>query len=225
MSYQTLQYHIKNHVAYLSIGLIPYSYLIDNNFDQLERILNKVERDKDINVVVISFINETIVNSEKTLKNNKNCNQNTKSNDLKANALCSVLKHVSKPVIGVMNGLAISSVLELLLACDLRICSDRAKFAFPEINLATIPNNGGTQYLPKIVGQAAAKELLFFGLMIDANRASAISLVNAVFPDEELIAKTECLAEKLAKKPPTAMRMLKETFNLVSNIELYTDLK
>ena len=73
------------------------------------------------------------------------------------------VENSTKPVIAALNGLALGGGLELALACDLRIASENAKFAFPEVGLGIIPGGGGTQRLQKIVGQGLAKELLFTG--------------------------------------------------------------
>src|SRR5690606_27077097 len=83
----------------------------------------------------------------------------------------STIENLAKPVIAAINGLALGGGLELALACDLRIASEKAKFAFPEINLGIIPGGGGTQRLQRIVGQGIAKELLYFGEMITAEQA------------------------------------------------------
>ena len=211
----SLKFKVKNQVAYVSINLIPYSPLNDEVYKHLSGLMRKLERNDEVNVVVISLVNEKIFDSNDKVNKiiNFNENRSTAMKEVLGETYSNIRKF-SKPVIGAINGLALGGVFELALACDLRICSDRAKFAFPEINLAVIPGGGGTQHLQKIIGQSKAKELLYFGTMIDAQKAFEINLVNMVVPYEELKTKLEQLAEKLAQRPKESMRVLKEEINI-----------
>lgn len=139
-------------------------------------------------------------------------------------AVFTQIENTSKPVIAALNGLALGGGFELALVCDLRISSEKAKFAFPEAGLGIIPGGGGTQRLQKIVGQGVAKELLYFGEMIDANRALALHIVNKVVPPDEVLDTAKEWARKLAQKPPVAMQMLKTAVNAGSNTDIETGL-
>ncbi|HTK38847.1 MAG TPA: enoyl-CoA hydratase/isomerase family protein, partial [Pyrinomonadaceae bacterium] len=94
-----------------------------------------------------------------------------------------------KPVIAMVNGFCLGGGNELALACDLRICSESARFSQPEINLGIIPGGGGTQRLTRLVGEGRAMEIILTGDMIDAKTAEAIGLVNHVYPADELESK------------------------------------
>lgn len=118
-----------------------------------------------------------------------------------------------KPIIAVVNGFALGGGCELMLACDLRIASDRAKMGQPEVNLGILPAGGGTQQMPKLVGLAKAKELILTGDIIDAHEAWRIGLVNHVVPHEELMEKAYELARKIASKPPITVQMAKIALN------------
>src|SRR5690606_13639393 len=136
----------------------------------------------------------------------------------------SKIENLTKPVIAAINGLALGGGLELALACDLRIASEKAKFAFPEIGLGIIPGGGGTQRLQRIVGQGIAKELLYFGDMFTAERALELQIVNKVVPSEEVLPAAKEWAEKLAQKPQVALRMLKLAVNSGANVDLESGL-
>jgi enoyl-CoA hydratase len=113
------------------------------------------------------------------------------------------------PVIAAVNGFALGGGLELAMACDLIIASEKARFGQPEINLALIPGFGGTQRLPHRIGHARARELIMTGDMFDAPTALSWGLVNKVVAPEQLLAETRALAEKLASKSAVALRQAK----------------
>ena len=114
-----------------------------------------------------------------------------------------------KPVIAMVNGFALGGGLELAMACDLRIASDRAQFGQPEITLGIITGAGGSFRLPELVGVAKAKELLFTGDMISADEALRIGLVNRVVRHDELEDETRKLAMKIAERPAKALEVYK----------------
>ena len=113
------------------------------------------------------------------------------------------------PVIAAVNGFALGGGLELALACDLIIASEKARFGQPEINLALIPGFGGTQRLPHRIGHNKARELIMTGEMFDAKTALDWGLANQVVAPGELIDTARKLAEKLASKSAVALRQAK----------------
>ena len=94
-----------------------------------------------------------------------------------------LLEDIKKPTIAAINGLALGAGLEMALCCDIRIASERAKLGLPEIKLGLFPGGGGTQRLPRLIGKAKAKELIFLGEPITAQRAEELGIVNRVVPD------------------------------------------
>jgi enoyl-CoA hydratase len=125
-----------------------------------------------------------------------------------------------KPVIAMINGFCLGGGNELALACDLRICSENAKFSQPEINLGIICGGGGTQRLTRLIGEGRAMEMILTGDMIDAPTALKFGLVNYVHPLEELEAKTMEFAAKLAGKAPIALQLSKEAVKFASRSNL-----
>ncbi|WP_406677101.1 enoyl-CoA hydratase-related protein [Neomoorella carbonis] len=113
------------------------------------------------------------------------------------------------PVIAAINGFALGGGCELALACDIRIAASTARLGQPEVKLGIIPGFGGTQRLARIVGKGIASELIFSGEMIDAERALAIGLVNAVVPPEKLMEEAQKLAQKIIANGPVALRYAK----------------
>jgi enoyl-CoA hydratase/carnithine racemase len=113
------------------------------------------------------------------------------------------------PVIASINGLALGGGLELALACDLRIAGESAKLGAPEVNYGLMPAYGGTQRLPRLVGLAKAKELIFTGAMIPAAEAQRIGLVNRTVPAGQELRAARDLAHTIAQRAPKAVQAAK----------------
>jgi enoyl-CoA hydratase/carnithine racemase len=115
-----------------------------------------------------------------------------------------------KPMVAAIHGYAYGAGCELSLLCDIRIASEDAKFALPEVTLGYIPSAGGTQTLPRAIPPGIARELVLSGEPIDAQRALAAGLVSRVVPLERLDGEAMEIATKLASLPAEAMRGAKE---------------
>ncbi len=121
------------------------------------------------------------------------------------------IEECDKPTIAAVNGWALGGGTELVLALDLRIAADSAKFGLPEITLGLFPGAGGTQRLLRQVPKCRAKELMFTGEHLSAQEAAAIGLVNRVVPRAEVLDAALALAEKIAAKSPLVLKLLKRT--------------
>jgi enoyl-CoA hydratase len=120
---------------------------------------------------------------------------------------------LGKPVIAAVNGYAFGGGCELALACTLRIASEHAMFAQPEVKLGVIPGFGGTQRLPRLVGTGRAMQLVLTGEAIDAQEALRIGLVNEVVGDDRLIARAEEILLQISSNAPIAVRLAMEAIN------------
>ena len=119
------------------------------------------------------------------------------------------LFNLEVPVIAAVNGHAIGAGLDLACMCDIRIASDKAKFAESFIKLGIIPGDGGAWLLPRVVGMSRAAELAFTGDMIDAEQALAWNLVSRVVPHDELMTASRAMASKIAQHAPHGLRLTK----------------
>ena len=117
------------------------------------------------------------------------------------------------PVIAAVNGFALGGGCEISMSCDIRICSDNASFGQPEVGLGITPGFGGTQRLARIVGPGMAKQMIYTAKNIKADEALRIGLVNAVYPQAELMAAAEKMAAGIAKNAPIAVRNCKKAIN------------
>jgi enoyl-CoA hydratase len=126
-------------------------------------------------------------------------------------ALGAFIEELSFPVIAAVNGFALGGGCELALSCDFIYASDAAKFGQPEVSLGVIPGFGGTQRLARRVGVARARELIYTGEIIAADKALAMGLANAVVPKDELLARVRAVATAIAGKAPLAIAQAKRT--------------
>src|SRR5580700_7452747 len=120
------------------------------------------------------------------------------------------LERTKQPVICAIQGFAYGGGLELALACDIRIVTDAARLAMPEVKLGTVPGWGGTDRLPKLIGSARAKQMIFTGEPITAEVAERWGLANQVVPAASLSDCARALAEKIASNAPVAVQTAKQ---------------
>jgi enoyl-CoA hydratase/carnithine racemase len=119
------------------------------------------------------------------------------------------MEDLDKPVIAAINGAAMGAGLDMALMCDLRICADTAKFAESYIMMGLVPGDGGAYFLPRVIGMPKALELLLTGDVIGPDEALRMGLVNKVVARDRLMEEAAALAEKIAARPPLAVRMMK----------------
>lgn len=131
----------------------------------------------------------------------------------KGNDIFRQIETLPIPVIAAVNGFALGGGCELSMSCDIRICSENARFGQPETGLGITPGFGGTQRLMRIIPVGMAKEMVYAGTQIKAPQALALGLVNAVYPVEELMPAALKLANKIAANAPIAVRACKKAMN------------
>ncbi len=131
----------------------------------------------------------------------------------KGNDVFRKLENFPIPVIAAVNGFALGGGCEIAMSCDIRICSENAVFGQPEVGLGITPGFGGTQRLARLVSPGMAKQMIYTARNIKADEAYRIGLVNAVYPQEELIPAAEKMAAGIAKNAPIAVRNCKKAIN------------
>ncbi|MGI8911024.1 MAG: enoyl-CoA hydratase-related protein [Rubrobacteraceae bacterium] len=129
------------------------------------------------------------------------------------------------PTIAAVNGFALGGGAEVALACDIRVASENALFGFPEVGLGILPGMGGTQRLPRLVGPAVAKELIFTGRRIDAAEAQRIGLVNRVVSQGEALNAAREIAAEISANGPVAVRHAKTAANRALDVDLISGLE
>jgi enoyl-CoA hydratase len=132
----------------------------------------------------------------------------------KGHALASAIELMPQPVIAAVNGYAFGGGCELAIACDVRIASENARFAQPEVGLGIPPGWGGTQRLPRLIGPGFAAEMIYTGRHVHADEALRIGLVNGVHPLDQLLPVARQMAAQIANNSPAAVRAAKRLISL-----------
>ena len=144
---------------------------------------------------------------------------------MKAGNIYMAIERFHKPVIAMINGFCLGGGCELAMACDMRIASTSAKIGQPEINLGLIPGAGGTQRLPRLVGEGWAMRLITSGELISGDTAAKIGLVETAVAPEELETHTMTLAAKIGSRSPVALQAAKESILAARRMPLDEGLK
>ena len=182
--------------------------------------LSELKRDETVRVVVLTGAGEKSFVAGADISEFAGRTPLTQRKAMLAGSISAAIESFPKPVIAMINGFCLGGGNELAMGCDLRYASEKARFGQPEINLGIIPGDGGTQRLTRLVGETKAMELILTGDMINAQTALDLGLVNAIFPPEELEAKTMEIANKIAEKSPIALQAAKEAVKLASRSNL-----
>jgi len=213
--YKTLVYEKKENIGLLTINRPEKMNAISQELTaELSLFLDEIENDDELRVIVITgagdkaFVAGADINElvDRDARLGRRVSRERQE-------IFSRIENLHVPVIAAVNGYALGGGLELALACSIRICSEKAQFGAPEVKLGIIPGDGGTQRLPRLVGQGRAMEMIITGDFIDAQEAYRIGLVNKVFPPEKLKEEAMELAKKIASRPPLAVRYAKEAVN------------
>lgn len=176
---------------------------------ELGVLVDQLAQDQSVRAVVITGAGRSFVAGADITEMKDFTPFQAKAFGVKGNEVFLKLEQLSKPVIAAVNGFALGGGCELAMACDIRLAGEKAKFALPEVGLGITPGFGGTQRLPRLVGQSVALELTLTSRMITAQDALGYGLVNAVYTQEELMEKAMELAETIAARPAVAVAQAK----------------
>ncbi len=214
MPHTTLVYTRNNHIARLAMNRPKANNTINQQLSQeLAEICHRINQDDDIYVVIITGSGKVFCGGREL--DLGECRYRP----------AGAIAGIDRPVIAAIIGDALGEGLELALACDIRITSQKARFGLSQVADGLIPVDGGTQRLPRIVGRSKALELLLTAETIDAEEAVQIGLVNMVVSEEKLASEVEALAKTMAAKGPVALRYIKEAVNKGLDITLEQGLR
>lgn len=216
---------ITDGLAVITLAQPPVNALDRALIAELMDVLGEVRRSEDVRAVVISG-GRKVFAAGGDVKEMLGWDYRRAVRDSGAlGEACTALSRLPMPVIAAINGFALGGGCELALSADLRVCATDAKLGFPEILLGVIPGAGGTQRLPRLVGPARAKDLIFSGRMIGGDEALAIGLVDHVVEPDLVLEKARELAAPYLNGPAMALRAAKEAIDRGLEVSLDTGLE
>ena len=222
MSYNTIVFEKEDEIAIIRFNRPKALNAINPEMvKELNSAIDEIESSSDFRVLILTGAGEKAFVAGADIAHMVNLNPlQLRRFSIEGHNLLHRLESLPIPVIAAVNGYALGGGTEIALACDFIYASENAKFGQPEINLGIIPGFGGTQRLSRLVGKAMAKELCMTGVMISAQEAKEIGLVNKVFSAEKLWDETMKTAKLLASKGRVSLRAVKECINRGYDLDL-----
>ena len=212
--YATILYDTADHAAWITLNRPE---VLNAQSDELRaevtQALERASLDDDVHVVVITGAGERAFSAGADISQFPERYPVDVVTAKARRRPYETIREMPKPVVAAVNGLALGGGCELVLACDLVVAADTAKFGQPEIRVGVIPGCGGTQVLPRLMGEKRAKEFIFTGRMMEADEAHGYGIVNKVVPLAELRTATEKLVSDLLRNSPAILKLAKIAVN------------
>jgi enoyl-CoA hydratase len=212
--FKSIIYEKKINVAWITLNR-PEVLNAQNDALRAEVVeaLGQAEKDDDVYMIVITGAGEKAFSAGADISQFP---QRFPADVIKSKGIrrpYEMIREMPKPVIAAVNGLALGGGCELALACDIIIAAESAQFGQTEIRVGVIPGCGGTQILPRLVGEKKAKELIFTGRMISAEEALKLGIINQVVPLDKLRESTELFVKDLLRNSPAILKIAKIAIN------------
>ena len=219
--YQTLHYEKQDEIAVITIDRPEALNALNSTvITELEEVVTELEKDETVHCMILtgagrSFVAGADIGEQYPLDLNGG-----RKWGQRGSALMRRIEKLEFPTIAAVNGFALGGGCELAMACDIILASEKAKFGQPEVGLGITPGFSGTQRLPRRVGVAKAKELIFSGKMIKADEAKEIGLVNAVYAPEALMDGAMEMARSFTKNAPIAVKYAKACIERGADLDI-----
>lgn len=223
---ETIMYEQKGHVAYVTLdrpaAMNAFNYEM---LTELQQVIEAIRIHPDIRVVIFTGAGDRAFSVGADLKERKTLTDlQVKRNIFKIGEVFSAIEQLPQPTIAMMNGFAFGGGMELALSCDFRIASNTAVMGLTETGLAIIPGAGGTQRLPRLIGEAKALELILTARRLTADEALDYGVVTRSVPATELEPATQQLADAILANGPIAVQQAKFAIKHGMNVDLQTGL-
>ncbi|MEW6582048.1 MAG: enoyl-CoA hydratase-related protein [Actinomycetota bacterium] len=189
--------------------------------DALDARLDELEGDGETRCVVVTGAGEKAFSAGADIRHMRTASAlEARAYAQRGHEVLNRIEGFAAPVIAAVNGYALGGGCEVALACDLRVASEAARFALPEVTLGIMPGWGGTQRLARVTSPGFAKEMILTGRQVAAEEARTVGLVNHVHPAADLLDRAVELAELIATRPPWAVAQAKRAVNLALDGDL-----
>lgn len=196
-------------------------------YAELQTVLLSLDRDPDVRVLVLTGEGRAFcVGADMKAHAEGTRSASQRRQYLAAEqAVCLQIRRLSKPVVAAVNGYALGAGAEMALAADFLVMKASAQIGLPEVTIGTFLGGGVTHTLPRLVGLAKARELVFFGERIDAEEAVRIGLANRSFADDRFEAEVSAFCERLAGAAPNSMMLAKQQLNRAAELDFESALQ
>lgn len=224
-----INFKIENHIGFITLNRPDkLNAFTTEMLHSWADALTECATNDDVRVIVLTgsgrgFCSGGDINSFRENEGN-NAYARKKSLADRVHQIPLIMDTLDKPVIVAVNGVATGAGMDMALMGDIRIAARSARFAESYIRVGIFAGDGGTWYLPRLVGTPKALELLWTGRFVEAEEAYEIGIVNQVVDDAELMEATKAMAQKIAAQPPIAVRMMKRAVYQGLRMDLRTHL-
>ncbi|MFJ6208771.1 enoyl-CoA hydratase-related protein [Lysinibacillus sp. NPDC092081] len=223
---KSISFRIENYIAYVTINrpevLNCFNY--DTLF-QLQQVVDELHIAENVRAVIFTGAGEKAFSAGADLKERKTLTtQEVRRNVRAIRDVFNSIANLPQPTIAAVNGHALGGGFEWLLACDFAIAVNEALLGLTETSWAIIPGAGGTQRLPRLIGEMKAKEMILTAAKITATEAEALGIILKAVPREALLDECESLAMRIMQNGPVAVRQAKYAITQGMNTDLQTGL-
>src|ERR1700735_3813888 len=207
MNFENILLEKRNSIAYVTVNRPKVLNALNMaTMEDLRAAFHEIKNDASIRVVIFTGSGEkAFIAGADIGELAKNDPVSAKAYTHRGQNVLNLIENLGKPVIACINGFALGGGCEIAMACTMRLASENAKLGQPEVKLGIIPEYGGTQRLPRLVGTGLAMQILLSGEMISAQEAHRIGLVNEVVAADRLIPRAEEIAQKIIGMAPLAI--------------------
>lgn len=210
----TIDYKVEGKIAIATINKPETLNALDGQvLEELERVIAKVEIEKDLRVLIVTGTGRSFVAGADIGEQSLFDLEQARDWGRRGSNIFRRIENLEIPTIAAVNGFALGGGCELAMACDIIIASEKAKFGQPEVGLGIPPGFSGTQRLPRRVGIGKAKELILTGSIINASEAEKIGLANKVVDPESFMDEVLEMASTIAGNAPIAVKYSKACIN------------
>ena len=214
VSSEFIKYEEENQIAILTINRPEALNALNSKvLEELDSTLDSINTSKIRVLIITGAGDKSFVAGADISEMSKLSKKQGEEFSKKGNDVFRKIETFEIPVIAAINGYALGGGCEISMSCDIRICSDNAIFGQPEVGLGITPGFGGTQRLARLIGMGMAKQMIFTGKNINAEDALRIGLVNAIYPQNELLNEAKKLAILISKNYPKAVQRSKKAIN------------
>jgi len=234
MSYYNIKFEVEGPIATLSVNRPKVlNALSIETLQEMKEAVDLVSNDKNVRVLIVTGAKDEPAEGSKPRPSSfvagadiafmSTLEKDNPKVSVFVNAgqdLMTALENMDIPVIAAVDGFALGGGCELAISCDMIFATERSSFGQPEVKLGLIPGFGGTQRLPRLIGRNLAKELIYTGNIIKADRAKAIGLVNEIFPVEGFMDSVKKIADAIVACAPLAVNLSKKAINEGYHMEL-----